>query len=755
MTIYKMHKDLILTILSLFLLYTVKSQCLINNLRYTVSECQEDQQFFVEIDFDHSGSGSQFRVIGNGSNYGIYSYSNLPVTVGPLSGNCSTIYEFAIRDVQNANCVAFKGLGKICCSQFCTLEIAETIVGECNGTGYDLLLNLNHQSPPASNFSIYNNGQFFGNYTYSSLPLQLTDFPSSNFETFNEVVVCAGSTALCCDTTYILNPCICSIYDVRGRVTECNDENQTFGVKINFKYNLTSDSFQLGGNSTNYGVFAYSDLPVTISSLPMNDNIEYEFLLVDKNDAFCFNTYEAGIIDTCMFECQIKNFSAQIMNETNNEFYVELNFDTNHPGVDGYLLFVNDSLYGNFSYNETSKVFGPFLKDCETLYAFEITDAEIGECTNRIQFDEVICINEDPCTLGEITILESCENNDLISFDLYVEFEGNVNDSFSIEINGIPYGVYRYVDIPLTITNLAFGLPEADILISDLQKDTCSSFKPYTFNCFPKPLCEITELNISPELCDLEGNFIINLQFEASDYGENGFSLFINGEFYDSLNNGEFQYSTGVLAGDCETIYGFTLISNDFEECRESISLSEPVCCDDDCMIDSVVFFDPTACVEGFYNVYLNFFHQNTSEMFDLRIDDEIFGTFRYDELPVLLQNIQANNDNITFRITDYENGPCAYSDVIPLVECSSSVGDLHMYGIQVIILNDMIQLIDKKSPSETQCRLFNTTGQVMWTGKLNGYLEISKTQLPAGIYYLQLRSGTKMYNLKILNIGK
>ena len=73
----------VFSVIILHLFIQVNSQRLINGLNVNSGTCNVSGQFFVTINFDHTGASGKFKIQGNGKNYGLFEYSALPVTIGP------------------------------------------------------------------------------------------------------------------------------------------------------------------------------------------------------------------------------------------------------------------------------------------------------------------------------------------------------------------------------------------------------------------------------------------------------------------------------------------------------------------------------------------------------------------------------------------------------------------------------------------------------------------------------------------------
>ena len=96
--------------------------CVIRDVVFDLSDC-DNERFWVSIDFEHEGVSPTFSLQGNGNNYGIFRYDQLPIRVGPLEGDCTTEYEFLIIDRDNPDCREDFGIGKVCCQKGVTSVI--------------------------------------------------------------------------------------------------------------------------------------------------------------------------------------------------------------------------------------------------------------------------------------------------------------------------------------------------------------------------------------------------------------------------------------------------------------------------------------------------------------------------------------------------------------------------------------------------------------------------------------------------------
>ena len=326
-------------------------QCIFNNFVISNSVCDQSGRILFTLNLSATGNSSKFSVIGNGKNYGTFSYSALPLSIGPFNADCSTEYEFLIRDSINISCQTYKKVGKLCCEDLCKIRVSRLTADMCKEGKYELGLDLKYFAPP-DGFDVFHNGKLLNTFQYSSLPLKVKEVNSSLHESFNTISVCAFNDKTCCDTVLLTNPCICSIANVRGQILGCSLVDKKFNVKVNFDHQGVSDSFRIGGNLINYGTFAYKDLPITIKNLTLSESIDYEFLIIDKSNPICFNSFSPGIVSGCNFTCKLNIHSIQQMFCDSIKITLSLKVKDDFAGVNGFILYHNTQKIGQYKYGQ-------------------------------------------------------------------------------------------------------------------------------------------------------------------------------------------------------------------------------------------------------------------------------------------------------------------------------------------------------------------------------------------------------------------
>jgi hypothetical protein len=183
--------------------------CSIRDLVADVTPCLGDGTFYVVLDFIHENTSSiGFSVHGNGINYGLFSYDDLPISVGPLIGNGTTPYEFVVRDLNLFDCGEAIDIGTVDCEVMGDCQINDLIAvpGSCYADGtFNLWLNFEFENVSNLYFDVYYKGQIIDYFPLSSLPVVIPHLESDD-EPLQEITVCINDTPNCCATYSFTNP---------------------------------------------------------------------------------------------------------------------------------------------------------------------------------------------------------------------------------------------------------------------------------------------------------------------------------------------------------------------------------------------------------------------------------------------------------------------------------------------------------------------------------------------------------------------
>lgn len=656
---------LITTLFLLIILYNIgHSQCMITEISTTIDECDNNDQFNVTLSFDYINVSDSFEVLGNGQNYGLFSYSELPVTIEELSGDCSTNYEFIVRDQSDSSCSNFTGLGTVCCGQDCNLSIFSFEHSVCQeGTSATVAFNLEIEGNNTTQFTVYGAENYSMNFNYDQLPLNIENFPTGSSQ-ITTMIVCDDTNIGCCDTLTFENPCTCSIYDTQAEIVDCDANAGSYFVSIDFNHQMTSDSFLLGQNTVFLGHHAYDQLPVVVGPFDFDENEGLNFLVVDQIKSQCFNEVVVGIVDDCNFECDITHLFAELSNCNDGNYSVAFEFDANNAtSGDFYQVFINEELVDTVSYGEIYYTIHNVELDCEGEFTISIIGPE--GCLRTFTIEEIPCC---PCPWRDFVASSFCDGD-----QAYVTFQYFQNVAFGtyhLDLEGEIYGPYNLGQVD-TIQLLEIENGTYHLVMFD-EISGCETSAPFQVDCISSE-CDIYDVVYEwYEECD--GNLAkMDLQIEGQNLADS-FAVSINGQIYGSYSYEPTFVTIEEIEVDCDQNYELRIQDLGTSNCVEEIILEDIPCCETECDVRDLVI--SSECTEDSISITLTFIHQNVSEAFSLGVGGNHIGIFQYEDLPI--QFTISVEDFGEFRIADQGSENCVF-EFIPALECDCDIYNVNL----------------------------------------------------------------------------
>jgi len=309
-------KTLLTTALLCFLFSkSLSAQCSINNLFAEVSDCDIDGFVTIDFEFDviNPGADNMFTVNGNGNNYGTFEYGQTFYTIGPVEGNCNTIYELVLIDLNDNDCQAVWEFEEAFCCVSCNNFIVDYVgLNECTGSGTyfaEILI----ENPGSLHFEVFIDGISEGVFNYGDEVYTFGPFTGNCFEEHTFEVI---DIELECESFIVVEPVCCpeycSISDITVESIECTTVGN-FSIELNFNYDeVEEDNFDVWSNGSYHGTYAYADLPIIIDDFPPNGS-ENPFITVFGigADVLCADDLAFEGLECDTEECSINNVEAE------------------------------------------------------------------------------------------------------------------------------------------------------------------------------------------------------------------------------------------------------------------------------------------------------------------------------------------------------------------------------------------------------------------------------------------------------------
>lgn len=656
-------------------------ECAIYDLRYDPSDCIPGGSPVILLNFKHQNTSDSFFLKGNGRDYGIYAYADLPIQFGPFDNACDGPLEFVVIDQKNEECYGVLDNVWACCGEPCIEPLFEVVNLECRNTGIGIKLELIIPELRDS-LLIYIDGQIVSHYRYD-YPYVYFEIPNTSNAIERALTVCVDnyfSDACCFTQTINTEECYdrCYIGDIKYQVIECGETNENPPyVLLGFDYrNTASDSFTIRGNGTEYGIFAYKDLPVAIGPFDNACDKRLEFIIRDSKDEECKKVIE-GVVACCPGPCVEPAFEIIHQECSFQEVFLKLE------------LF-EKPVYEDITVKWNEREFNEFRFDFPYVYVYlpnvgDSIDQTISICTKYPNFDN--CCYTVPFSVEECTPVSDCEIWGLrvTPFDcneaevpyviLDFEYAGTGEEGFTVKGNGHNYGVYKYEELPVRIPIEINCDQFYEFVVIDNQKDGCSNYIEYG------PMCCNNECSFYPEdlrvrcLNDslLEVAFYL---FEATDPIKK-YKIWVNDFLVAETEvNNEFMEYVLPFAPSNADMYVMKI-------CDETCCITrilEPENCNKEgepsqCAITNMESWDISCGDEGI-GLTLNFNHEGSGNLgFDVYSLTGHVGFYSYEDLPVRIENLPIiPNSGVNGVLVCDNDSDCCSLHLFNQVQCSATI---------------------------------------------------------------------------------
>ena len=705
--IKSIYPVILLTIFSFSL--QAQTNCSITNVQVEVQDCDTTDMFYVHIAFDVENPGNQgFVVFGNGVIYDTLEYGEPFYEIGPLAGDCTTLYEFVVSDLAGNGCQGVVELNNpICCPKMCRIEVVQTDIDTACMDGLRrIYFDVTVLDPGTMGFDLTLFGNVLEHYEYGQGPY-FYDF-AARPDTYGVFV--RDTEFPECDDRLEVQDWIdcpdapgCPILNIPQLEFECTSDT-TYNAIVFFEYPGSDDSVfvylrrldnsGLSHTDIFFGYVETKGFPFTIPvNLPINGQL-YELYVGEQDNPFCFDANEWNDPPDCsgFFDCEISEVIAELhaCNDTSNLVFVDIAFEVDNPVSDSFEIRGNGNLYGVFPYGEPFYTVGPIEANCDANYEFIVIDRDDPDCFGETFFDEPPCC---ACEIFDVVVDPgNCTGDGL--YELYLDFEyQNVSgDQFDVYSGGSFIGTYNLGDLPITINEFPERDAEYDVIQicpSD-NPDCCLTYEFIGTDC-TEALCEIFDVFAEVSECDADGFVTVDVEFDFDNPSSDEFYIVINSAEYGPFMYGQTFYTVGPFMPNCEEDYFVEVFDSSNDDCYGEFEFDEPLCCEEGPCEINFLGVDPLECTgDGIYSAFVNFSVDNpTSDLFDVYSQGTLLGTYNINNLPVLVPNVperEVEYDIITVCIND--NPDCCETIEFMGLDCTEeeepcSISNLSVDPIQ------------------------------------------------------------------------
>lgn len=565
-----------------------QENCNIDNVRVWEMGCNEaGTEFLALISVEGVGLGQKFSATNLAGERFYYEYpaAGSEVTIG-FSTREEGFDQIEICDYESEGCCYTLDVEYPCTPNTnCEIGDLNVEVLDCepsaSGAIYNLKIDFAYTGTTNDYFDLFGRDGLIGFYRFDQLPLTLNDIEINGNADYLYFKVAENDNLDCRAEVEIPRPNCeasgeCTISNVNVTARTC--EEGLYLLDLTFdKAGPGPLGYYAYGDGAIFGPFSYEEESVSIGPFPGDGETIVDILVLDIANPACFGYIEYGPLD-CATQCSITNVFAEAHPCEDGKFFVDIEFDSQNPGSQGFTVRGNGRDYGSFEYGAPFVTVGPIEGDPEQELEFVIIDNIDPNCQNFTTLAPIDCPS---CEINDLSYTIDCHEEGL-NFTLNLDFNISdpSSDRFHVKFDGDVYEGFSYNTLPLS---LELPLEMADISsisICDTEATDCCQTIDISIPC-----CSVRDLVVEPHPCAEDGSFLVDLDLFHTNTSDS-FTL-VYGPQGGQLANSTFSYedlhlTLGPLDGSTSSEWYFQ-VTDESLFCSTSQTLSVEACEDDAC----------------------------------------------------------------------------------------------------------------------------------------------------------------------------
>jgi len=643
--------------------------------------CDANGQAIIVIDFDHARTSGKFVLTLNNREVGTYAYRELPIKVGPFGPVDAAVLSLAATDAENPDCRTETRFETFPCEPLpCELGEIQVLEQICTDAGERYVkLDFRYQGTSDS-FYLFQDDEVLRRYNYKHLPIKVKLNPTATGATRIQLrVVDHNSRSNICEssTTIEAFPCEpvpCELGDIRILEQVCTDAGERY-VKLDFRYQGTSDSFYLFQDDEVLRRYHYKHLPIKVKLRPTAAGAtRINLRVIDNNSRsnVCATSTTIEAFPCEPVPCELGEIRViERLCTDNGERYVKIDFD--YQGTsDSFYLFVNDKLIRRYNYKHLPiKVELPATTADATYRILAVDAGPRDACATDLHIEAFPC-EPVPCELGEIKVIDKyCEDSGQRFVKLDFEYTG-VSDSFYLYENNELVARYNYNHLPIKVKlDPASNTARTQLTVVDAKADGCAAeIIIEAFPCEPND-CHLGPIEIVDRSCE-DGVLYLGLDFTYERVSES-FVLLQNGNEIGTYRYDQLPIKVGPYYPPIEPgAIVLTAVDSEQRDCRTDLRLPA-LFCTDTCDLGPLKLEQTECDAAGTYFVTLNFDYPDANGRFRLIQNGDTLGQFAYAELPIRLGPFNEPKPNgLIVQVQDLADEQCEQKGFIAPLGCNT-----------------------------------------------------------------------------------
>ncbi len=726
------------------------STCNMSDLKaFVYDSCRSENSYTVKIDFKSAGI-NHFDISVNGEFLLSALVNQLPVNLEiPSDGDVDTI---RITANDQPGCFASIAVQSPLCKSTCGISDLYAKAIECDNESFYVKLGFEHFGPHSDKFSVKGkDGQEYGSFHYSDIPLFLGPIMSGNSETLQFIVTDPDYPDCVLETTIDGSPCgdACQLVQPELEMIRC--DSGLFDLSLDFIHTGDlSDSFKIKMNGSSYGVFAYSDLPVSLSGLQADGRTYYEFVVIDQERSDCSTTSRLGPVD-CY--CEIGIIKVLEAGECTSDSTYRVSLKSDLKGA--FDIYVNGNLYATLDSQQWLLTFDDFPASGKIYDYIRFCSLDSNYCCTEIKVEAPNCVK--PVCGFENIRFEISECNPNHGFNIILDFDttGIPSETFIVQRNN-DLLEFSYSELPVKLGPFQGGDEYYKFKVYDAVSSNC-----FTYVEIGKVICE-RQCNLSfgtikfVECSGKEENDLI-LLIDSLQGSFNAFDIYFGEDYLGFYKKDKLPLLLKVPYPYEADSVEIRICVNDQNDCCYEVDLAVPDCSPVECNL-SQLKLDTLECRNDSFWINLNF---ETADLdfseFLLSIDGKEILRFSMNDLPLHIGPFPARSDhNYSIKVKSLLQADCVTEIVFNGIRCPGSEfsDDNKLLILESANFTNYVKMPDFIG-DRSIFELIDLNGRVIHQMVFTSVTNRAFIQIPvsvAGLYILKLQSPDgQSYLTKIL----
>ncbi len=523
--------------------YHCPPPCAIDSLGANAFLCNGDDYYMLQLGMEFEGQGSSgFEVFSASNYYGNHAYNDLPLVIENFSGSGDFVDHVTVCDHDNPQCCATAIYEALLCSDCIIYNLTATPLPCDSSDQFLVIINFNHQNN-SDHFTLTGNGNDYGTFAYTDLPVQLGPFNGA-VPVGLEFVATDADNALCFDAIE-LDPVscadICHVFNLAVETGECSGPD-TYVAHINFDHEgMDGMGFDLYINGAFYAFFPYEDLPLTIDQFPSGGTGRDTVTVCANDHPDCCTSLD---FDAPVCPCHILEATVQNLDCTSDTtFAIALNFTSENTPDHNINVYLNDIYWGNYN-AENLPIIINTIPEGDSTAVLRVCANDVDDCCAEVIIDLMNCV-DGLCSIRDLVAEHGdCNSDSTYVLDFSFHYLNLPNDSITVTANGEYIGTYLIDSVFNHIEN--FPVIESDtihlLVCGAGAPDCCEEVTYLAPDCSFFGQCHIFNLQAFPGDCQSDSTYTLHFEFNYSNLPGDSIHLTANGNDF-----GNFPVSDGSI----------------------------------------------------------------------------------------------------------------------------------------------------------------------------------------------------------------